>query len=54
MVAYNGWPNVIHACKNGEKKRRLAEDKRWDSKEKEGMLLGRKRAVFGEKSELAR
>jgi len=38
----DGWPSAIHGCKEDKKKRRLDEDKRWDSKEKEGKLLGRR------------
>jgi hypothetical protein len=36
----------IHACKEDGKKRRLDHDKRWDSKAKEGLLLGRKKCNF--------
>ncbi len=46
MAVDNGWLNAIHACKEDEKKRRLDEGKRWDSKEKKGMLLGRKKCNF--------
>ncbi len=42
VVADDGWPNTIHGCKEDEKKRRLDKDKKWDSKEKEGLLFGRK------------
>jgi hypothetical protein len=42
----DGWPNAIHVCKEDEKKRRLNKDKRRDSKEKEGLLLGRKKCNF--------
>jgi len=42
VVADDGWPNTIHGCKEDEKKRRLDKDKKWDSKEKEGSLFGRK------------
>ncbi len=52
MATDNGWPSAIHACKEDRKKRRLDEDKRWDWKEKEGLLLGRKKCSFGYKREL--
>ncbi len=42
MAVDNGWPSAIHGCKENEMKRRLDEDKGQDSKEKEGLLLGRK------------
>ncbi len=42
MASDDGLPNVIHGCKEDEKKRRLDKDKRQDLKEKEGLLLGRK------------
>jgi hypothetical protein len=35
VVARDGWPNVIYGCKKGGKNKRLDENKRWDSKEKE-------------------
>jgi hypothetical protein len=35
VAVEDGWPNVIHACKEDGKNRRLDKDKRWDSKEKE-------------------
>jgi hypothetical protein len=31
----DGWPSMIHVCKENGKNRRLDEDKRQDSKEKE-------------------
>jgi hypothetical protein len=31
----DGWPSTIYGCKKSGKSRRLDEDKRWDSKEKE-------------------
>jgi hypothetical protein len=42
VKANDGWPNTIHGCKEDMMKRRLDEDKGRDSKEKEGLLLGRK------------
>jgi hypothetical protein len=42
----DGWPNAIHVCKEDGKKRRLNEDKRWDSKEKKGLLLGKRKCSF--------
>ncbi len=43
MTATNdGWPSMIHGCKENGKKRRLDEDKKRDSKKKEGLLFGRK------------
>jgi hypothetical protein len=42
----NGWPSAIHVYKENKKKRRLDEDKRQDSKEKKGLLLGRKKCNF--------
>ncbi len=53
MAIDDGWPNTIHASKENGKKRRLDQDKRRDSKEKEGMLLGRKKYSFCCKRELA-
>jgi len=50
----NGWPNAIHACKEDGKKSRLDQDKRRDLKVKEALLLGRNKAIFGCKRELAR
>jgi len=35
VAAGDGWPSAIYGCKKGGKIRRLDEDKRWDSKEKE-------------------
>jgi hypothetical protein len=47
MVGANdGWLSAIHACKEDGKKRRLDKDKRWDLKEKEGGLLGKKKCNF--------
>jgi len=47
MVAIDdGWPSAIHACKEEGKKKRLDQNKRQDSKEKEGLLLGRKKCNF--------
>jgi len=34
VVAKDGWPNAIHACKEDGKNMRLDEDKRRDSREK--------------------
>jgi hypothetical protein len=42
----DGWPNTIHACKEDEKNRRLDEDKRWDSKEKEAQLPSGRKCIF--------
>jgi hypothetical protein len=36
VAARDGWPSAIYGCKKGRKCMRLDEDKRWDSKEKEG------------------
>jgi hypothetical protein len=47
MVAIDdGWPKAIHVCKEDEKKKSLDQDKRQDFKEKEGLLLGRKKCSF--------
>jgi hypothetical protein len=47
MVATDdGWPSTIHASKKDRKKKRLDKDKKWDSKEKEGLLLGRMKCSF--------
>jgi hypothetical protein len=54
VAVEDGWPNVIHACKEDGKSRRLDEDKRRDLKEKEAWLPDRRKAIFGGKSELAR
>jgi hypothetical protein len=35
VAVEDGWPSAIHACKEDGKNRRLDEDKRRDSKEKE-------------------
>ncbi len=35
MTAGDGWPSAIYGGKESEKSRRLEEDKRGDSKEKE-------------------
>jgi hypothetical protein len=40
VAAEDGWPSAIHGCKEDEKNRRLDEDKRRDSKEKEVGLPG--------------
>ncbi len=53
MVADDGWSSAIHACKEDGKKRKLDQDKRRDSKAKEGLLLGRKKCNFCCKRELA-
>jgi hypothetical protein len=37
VAARNGWLSATYGCKKGRKSRRLDEDKRWDSKEKEGV-----------------
>ncbi len=46
MVVEDEWPSAINACKEGSKNRRLDEDKRWDSREKEAQLLGRRECSF--------
>ncbi len=46
MVANDGWPSTIHGCKEDGKKRRLDEDKRWDSKEKRGSIAWYKEVQF--------
>jgi hypothetical protein len=46
MAADNGWPSAIYVYKEDKKKKRLDEDKRRDSKEKKGLLLGRKKCNF--------
>jgi hypothetical protein len=35
VAAEDGWPSAIHGCKEDGKSRKLDEDKRRDSKEKE-------------------
>jgi hypothetical protein len=54
VAAEDGWPNTIHACKEDMKNKRLDEDKKQDSKEKETSCQVEGSAVFGVKNELAR
>jgi len=53
VAAEDGWQSAIHGCKEDGKNRRLDKDKKWDSKEKKAKLPGRRKVVFGRKSELA-
>jgi hypothetical protein len=53
VVAEDGWPSTIHACKEDGKNKRFEEDKRWDSKEKETSCQVEDNAIFSGKKELA-
>jgi len=53
VVAEDGWPSTIHACKEDRKNKRFEEDKRWDSKEKETSCQVEDNAIFSGKKELA-
>ncbi len=46
MVAEDGWPSTIHACKEDGKNRRLDENKKQDLKEKQVELPSRKKCSF--------
>ncbi len=54
MAAEDGWQSAIHGCKEDGKNKRLNEDKRRDSKEKEkGCHAKKKKKRFlGGKKEL--
>ncbi len=42
MAIEDGWPSAIHGCKEDKKNKRLDEDKRQDSKEKEEVARQKK------------
>jgi hypothetical protein len=52
VAAEDGWRSAIHGCKEDRKNKRLDEDKRHDSKEKERLLGRRKCRCLGAKKEL--
>ncbi len=54
MVAEDGWRNAIHGCKEDEKNKRLDEDVRRDSKEKEGVFQVEERQFLDGKKALAK
>jgi hypothetical protein len=52
VLAEDGWQSAIHGCKEDMKNKRLDEDKRQDSKEKERLPGRRKCRFLGAKKEL--
>jgi hypothetical protein len=47
VAADNGWPNVIHACKENEKKKRLDQIRYEILRRKKAYCLVERSVIFG-------